>query len=355
METSQQGFQQANVPVPSVSKNFPYDERLSSWEMSQLWLIYEANSSIKCILQYFVATAQDPEIKAVLNYALNGIIPQLSTVTNLFISVGFPIPHGFSDEDVNLNAKRLYSDSLMLTLLRKIIKFGFVKLAHALPLASRPDVQDYLNSALVFTQSLFNKTQHLLAKKGIAIKPPYTPVPDRVNYVTDKNNYYGSLLGKKRPLNVLELTHVSERLETKIAEKAILLGFVQVAIDKKVKAYFSKGNKMLDKEIDKWSSILKDEDLSSSLHWTSEVTDSTESPFSDRLMLFHVMFSITYSITANGFALGNCNRTDLVASFSKITLDLGGYDKEGLDLMIEKGWLEEIPLAADREEIISLH
>jgi len=352
METSQQ-FQQGNAPVPSEEKNFPFDERLSSWEMSQLWLIYQANSSIQCILQYFVATAQDPEIKAVLNDALNGITLQLSTVTNLFNTV-FPIPHGFSDEDVRPNAKRLYSDSLMLTWLRKIIKFGLVKLSHALPLASRPDVRDYLNNALVFTQSLFNKTQDLLVKKGIAIKPPYIPVPDKVNYVTDKYKYYGGLFGKKRPINVLELTHVFERLETKIAEKAMLLGFVQVVKDKEVKAYFSKGNDVVDKGIDRWSSILKDEDLSPSMHWTSEVTDSIESPFSDRLMLFHVMFSITYSITANGFALGNCNRTDIISSFSKATLDLGVYDKEGLDLMIDKGWLEEIPLAADREEIIGL-
>ena len=48
-------------------------------------------------------------------------------------------------------------------------------------------------------------------------------------------------LGNKRPLNVLECTHVFERLETKIAERAILLGFAQVAKDNKVKAYFSKG------------------------------------------------------------------------------------------------------------------
>ena len=87
----------------------------------------------------------------------------------------------------------------------------------------------------------------------------------------------------------------------------------------------------------------------------SEVTNSTESPFSDKLMLFHLLFVITYSITANGFALANCTRTDLVSGFSKATLDLGVYDKEGLDLMIEKGWMEEIPPTADREKIIDLH
>ena len=65
--------------------------------------------------------------------------------------------------------------------------------------------------------------------------------------------------------------------------------------------------------------------------------------------------SILYSITANGFALGNCTRTDLISGFSKALIDLGVYGKEGLELLIEKGWLEEIPPVADLEKIIGLH
>ena len=45
----------------------------------------------------------------------------------------------------------------------------------------------------------------------------------------------------------------------------------------------------------------------------------------------------------------------MVSGFSKVSLDLGVYDKEGLDLMIEKGWMEEIPPTADRKKIIGLH
>ena len=354
METSQQEPQQVNVPVPSEVKNFPYDERLTSREMSQLWVIYQGNSSMKCILQYFVATAQDPEIKAVLSDALNAIPPQLNTIINLFNSVGFPIPYGFSDEDVVLNTKRLYSDSLMLTYLRTINTFGLMKLAHALPAASRPDVRDYLNSALVDAQNILNKTEDLIAKKGIAVKAPYTPIPQQVNFVTDRN-YLGGFLRKNRPFNILECTHVFERLETKISERAILLGFAQVAKDEKVKAYLAKGDKVITKEIDKWASILKDEALPTPILWRSEVTDSTESPFSDKLMLFIVVSSNSYSITANGFALGNCSRTDLVSDFTKAIVDLGAYGKEGLELLIQRGWLEEIPPVADREKLIGLH
>jgi len=354
METSQQEFQQGNAPVPSGVKNFPYDERLSSWEMSELWVIYQGNSSMKCILQYFVATAQDPEIKALLNDFLNIILSNLNTMTNLFNSVGFPIPNGFNDEDVELNTKRLYSDSLMLAYLRTINKFGLIKLAFALPLASRPDVRDYLTNAVVEALNLLNKTEDLIAKKGIAVKPPYTPVPDSVNFVNGKN-YIGGLLSKNRPLNVLECTQVFVRIETKISVRAILLGFAQVAKTKEVKAYLSKGDIFLGKEIEKMSSILIDEDLATPRLWSSEVTDSTESPFSDKLMLFIIVSSLSFAFGANGFALGNCIRTDLVARFSKALLDLGVYGKEGLELLIEKGWMEEIPPVADREKIIGLH
>jgi len=354
MDTYQHGSQQVNTSVPYQVNNFLYEEgRLSSWEMSQLWLIYEANSSLKCIVQYFAATARDIDIKAVLNEALNAIPPRLSNMTELFDSVGFPIPYGFGDEDVVPTAKRLYSDSLMLAYIRTLNKFGLIKLAHALPFASRPDVRECFNSALVEAQNLVNKTEDLLSKKGIANKPPYTPVPDRVTYVTDQN-YNGGLLGGKRPINVLECSYIFERLETKLSERAILLGFAQVVKDEKIKAYFVKGIKVFDKLIDRWSSILKDEDLPTPMLWISEVTNSTQSPFSDRLMLFHLMYCITYSITANGFALGNNNRTDVLLGFSESVLDLGIYGKKGLSIMVEKGWTEEIPLVADREKIIGL-
>jgi len=72
-------------------------------------------------------------------------------------------------------------------------------------------------------------------------------------------------------------------------------------------------------------------------------------------MLFILVSSLSFSFSANGFALGNCIRTDLVAGFGKALLDLGIYGKEGLELMIEKGWLEEISSVADREKIIGLH
>lgn len=354
MEIFQQDFQQENAPTVNAVKNVPYDERLSSWELSQLWLFYQTSSSRKCFFQYFYTQAQDEEIKSLFADTLNALNSQLSTVTYLFNSVGFPIPHGFTDEDVEPNVKRLYSDSLMLIYCNMLSKFRLIVMAHAIPLAIRPDVRDFFNSALAFEQNLFNKTEDLLTKKGINVKPPYTPVPEKVNYI-DNQAWYGDLFSGKRPINILELTHVFLRLKTKLIESAILLGFAQVAKDPKIKAYFLKGLDVFDKEYNRWSAILKKENIILPISWRSEVTDSVESPFSDKLLLFQTLISDTYSVSANGFALANCNRKDLLAAFTEAEIELAAYGKDGLDLMIAHGWMEEIPLVADRNEIVGLH
>jgi hypothetical protein len=353
METSQQVFQQENVTTPGVVKDVPYDERLSSWEISQLWLTYQTVSTKKCFLQYFVAKTEDPDMKTLLNDYLNATFTELSTITDLFNSVGFPIPHGFTDEDVDPNAKRLYSDGLMLSYVRMMGGFRLVKWAHSLSLGIRPDVRDFFNSSLVQEQNLLNKAVDLLASKGINVRPPYTSIPDRVDYISNQS-WYGSLFGETRPLNVLELTHVFRRLENKLYESAILLGFTQAAKDPKIKAYFLKGLDMFDKEISRWSEILNKEDLILPRGWKSEVTDSVESPLSDKVMLFQTILSVTFSVAENGFALANSNRKDLIADYTKVELDLASYGKDGLDLMIENGWMEEIPLATDRNKIIGL-
>jgi len=70
------------------------------------------------LLQYFVAKAQDSEIHSVLEHALQLSTDHINTITQIFNSVNFPIPQGFTDEDVEPNAKRLFSDGYMLTYIR---------------------------------------------------------------------------------------------------------------------------------------------------------------------------------------------------------------------------------------------
>lgn len=345
---------QLNSTIQYLTKNFPYDERLSSMEMSQLWLTYLAYNANKFVYTRYFDTTQDPEFKSLFGDALNIVQSQLGSISSLFNTVGFPIPYGFSDKDINMNAKRLFSDGLMILHLRKQTRFGLVEFGHALSLVTRPDVKGFFNSGLDQQQNLLNKIDEVLERKGIYIKPPYTIVPDEVSYVKDKGDFYGGLLGKNRPINVLELTYLFENLIIKNKAHALLLGFSQVAEDEEVKRCFQKGVEVVRKIRERGSQYLEKENLPLPTTLDSEITDSTEAPFSDRLMVFDKLRVINLSVTAIGFAVANSNRKDIVVSYYRDIWDLANYGKMLLDLYIEKGWMEGIPLVADREEIMGL-
>jgi Protein of unknown function (DUF3231). len=354
METTQQNFQQVNIDIPVTLKDYPYDERLSSWEVGQLWMIYQASSVKIRIFKYMEAKSVDTDIKSVFTDSVNLVSLQHKTVTDIFNSVGFLLPQGFGDKDVNINAQRLFSDSLMLAYLKKINKFALIELAHGLPLTSRPDVRAFLTNTVVESQNLLNKIENIMARKGISIKPPYIPFPDSIKFVKDES-YFGELLGKPRSMNVIELTHLSERIEIKEIERAIRRGFAQVAKDSDVKKIFAENVKVFEKDINRFSKFLQDENMPLPRSWTNEVTNSTEAPFSDRLMFFHSLAALTYSITANGMALSSCNRTDIISAFTKSTVSILTFGKDMLELFIKKGWYEEIPPIDGTQETINLN
>jgi len=56
MDTQQQDFKQAKQQsiAYNAAQDAPSDERLSAFELGQLWEGYMADSAAKCILQYFV-------------------------------------------------------------------------------------------------------------------------------------------------------------------------------------------------------------------------------------------------------------------------------------------------------------
>jgi spore coat protein CotF len=356
METQQQDFNQVkqeSIPYNAV-QDAPSDERLSAFELGQLWEGYMADSLAKCLLQYFVAKAQDPEIRSVLEYALQLSTNHLKTMTQIFNSVGFPIPHGFTDEDVEPNAKRLFSDGFMLIYIRYLTRYGLIKYFTSLTTSVRPDVREFSNRCIDQTQDLHTKADEILIKKGFFSEEAYIPVPDRLQYVYEESSMFKGILGDKRPINALEIAQVFGRLESKLLERPIVLGFSQVVQSQKIQDLFSKAKQVLDKNVQRWSKILRDEYLPLPVSVADEITDSSESPFSDKLMLFHVLTIFGYGLTGYGIAIASCTRADIVTAMNLSIAETMTWAKDAMDLMIQSGWLEKIPQAANRQQIIQL-
>ena len=100
---------------------------------------------------------------------------------NIFIQENFPIPIGFTDEDVNLGAPRLFSDEFYLHYLKYAGKAGMSIYAIAIPIMTREDVRDFFIDTLSSTVNLLTEVNDLLMTKGFYIKPPQIPIPEKVD------------------------------------------------------------------------------------------------------------------------------------------------------------------------------
>lgn len=338
------------IPYSVIQHNVD-DISLTSSEIGQLWSTYMAQSMSKCMVPYFVEKCKDPDMRSVLQLVLDVSNRHVNTITEILNKANFPIPHGFTDEDFDVNAKKLFSDTFMLMYSRFMAKYGLINFSFALTVSARPDICEFFEGCLHDFIEIRKKANNVLLSKGLIERTPYIPIPDRVEYVHAKTKFFKGLMGEKRPLNALEIGHIFINAYSRQLEGALILGFDQVVKSKKIKDYFSRGKQITDKQIGVLGSFLDDEDLPKSINYDALVTDSTESPYSDKLILFHLTVFLAHSISGYGLALANCARPDVVVSFSRLMTELADYVKDGLDLMIENGWLERVPETANRKEL----
>jgi len=52
-----------------------------------------------------------------------------------------------------------------------------------------------------------------------------------------------------------------------------------------------------------------------------------------------------------GKSLATSPRRDLSANYVRLTAEIGHYADDGVDIMIQNGWLEQPPQAVDRDQL----
>ncbi|HZK54684.1 MAG TPA: DUF3231 family protein [Desulfosporosinus sp.] len=326
---------------------------LTSSEIGLIWRTYLCESMAKCYLSYFVEKSKDPDTRAVLKFALEGSRQHINDITDIFKGAKFPIPYGFTEEDFDVTAKKLFSDSFMLTYTRFEARYSMVHFSLAFSNSVRPDICGFFEGCLKDSIELFKKANDVLLAKGLLERTPYIPIPNRVEYVHDVANYFKGLMGEKRPINALEIEQCFVTAQSKLIERTIILGLVQVVKSKILKDYLLRGKQIADKQIEVLGSILLEEDLAIPTNSIHQVSDSKEAPFSDKLILFSITAFSSLSMTGLGTALANCARKDILLALSRLNVEVANYAKGGLDLMITQGWLERTPEAPNRKELRS--
>ncbi|MGG1481867.1 DUF3231 family protein [Bacillus smithii] len=325
--------------------------RLTSGEISHLWSQYLNDSASICMLTYFLEKVEDADIKPIIEHALQLSKDHIQKIATIFINEKNVIPHGFKlEEDVDLNAPRLYSDIFILQFIHQMAKIGLISYSISLSVAVRPDVTNFYSDCLTESQNLYKTAKDLLLSKGLYIKAPYLPELDHVEFVK-KQGFILDFFGEKRPLTALEIANLYANFQRNALGKATLDGFSQVAKSKVATQFFQRGVEISKKHIQLFREKLEESDLSVPITWDSEITESTAHTFSEKLMMFYTTSLISLSVVYYGFSVAFSPRIDIGILYNRVILEIQKYAEDGANIMIKNRWMEQPPMAPDRKEL----
>lgn len=324
--------------------------KITSAEISMLWSTYIGDTMSICVLKHFLQTCEDQDIKPIIKLALSYSYDHVSQISDLFTKESIPLPNGFGEQDVNLQADKLFSDIIYMRYLHHMARTGLNSYSMAKSVSARKDVRNLFKQFYNQTELLYDHNAELMQEKGVFIRSPYIEYPDKVEYVTDRR-FIGGLVGHRRPLLGIEIAHLGVNIEVANVAKTMLLGFSQVAQSQKMSDYFKAGYDLGKKMVEDFMMKLKADDNSYPSTWDSTITNSTDAPFSDKLMLFHTNVQNAIGIGDFGLAIAASLRKDLTVNYESYILRVGAYAEEGAKLLIDHGWFEKPPQSIDREAL----
>ena len=322
--------------------------QLASSEIASLWMGYQNDSMGAAVIEYFLQNVEDAEVKPVLEYALDQSKKHIEKITQHFNEEKLPVPQGFTENDVNLNAPRLFSDTFYLFYLSNMGAFGMVAYNLALSTAARSDIRDYFTGCAISSAKLFNMATDVMLSKGIFVRAPYVEVPKQVSFV-EKDDFLDDLLGNKRPLLTVEVSHLYANSLTNLIGRSLLMGFGQVSNSKDVKNFMFRGMDIANKHLQVFGTLLSDESIPIPSTSDSFVTDSTVAPFSDKLMMCHVAILNAAGIGKYSAGMVASMRKDLHANYLRLATEISQYVDDGAKMMIRNGWLEQPPQAINHK------
>ncbi|WP_411955554.1 DUF3231 family protein [Alkalibacillus sp. S2W] len=290
-------------------------------------------------------------MKTVIQQAITLSESHIDKITEIFNQENYPIPHGFKiEEDVDLTATRLFTDSFVLNYLEQLGILGLNTYSMSLPYSPREDVYNFFSNCLQESDQLLRQATDLLMEKGIFNRGSYLPVPEGIDFV-QKQSFLTGYFGNKRPLTGPEITNLEGNYKRNALGTAILIGFSQVANSKEVREYCLRGKEIAKKHCEIFGSVLGDNDIDIPPTSETEVTDSTTYTFSDKLMMFYTTSLIAISVGYYGASMSMSPRRDVAVHYDRLIHETLLYAEDGANIMIKHGWLEEPPRALDREEL----
>lgn len=325
--------------------------RLTSGELTHLVIQYMQDSGNVCTLSYFLEKVEDEEIKPIIEHALKLSQDHLQKISAILTEEKHAVPHGFKvEEDVDLTAPRLYSDSFKLFYVYQMAVIGLVSYASSLSNSVRSDITTYFQERLSETIELHEMSKDVLLSKGLFIRAPYLSNLNEVD-VIKKQGFIWDILGEKRTLIGAEVTNLFSNIQRNTVGMAVLTGFSQVAQSKEVTKFIQRCIDVGKKHISLLGEKLIENNLPVPMSWDHEVTSSTAYTFSDKLMMNYTTSLIALSIGYYGTAISQSPRMDLGVMYNRLSAEIQKLIEDGANIMIKNNWLEQPPMAPNRNDL----
>lgn len=334
------------------TKAVEHHARLSSAEVANLWTQYMTDTLARCFIHHALRHASDRDVRSMLETALDLSLAHIEKIESFLSQEDYAIPQGFTLERdvINPDAPALFTDMFLLQYFYVMTLLGLTSYAGALSTSTRPDQREYFSQCNRESMELFNQISDIMLEKGIANRSPHVYPPQEVDFV-EQQGYLAGWFGRREPLNAIEISSLyfnMVKIELKVALES---AFGQVVQSEDIRKYMQRGKKLCQEQFHDLGLNLAENDLPLPRRLESEVTDSTTPPFSDKFMLYHIVTLISASAAFYGAGLSVSQRRDLAAKYTAMIAQMGLYAEDGVNLLIDKAWMERPPAAVDRKAL----
>jgi hypothetical protein len=324
--------------------------KLTSSEIGTLWGEYVNGTMTDVINRYMLSIIDDEDIKSIFEDAIDTFGKQKKQIVTFLEKDGFPVPIGFTEMDLYKGTKRLFTDIFCLNYLHIMTLHGLLGHITSLGVSVREDLRHFYDACDNDGKRMYHRTIELLLEKGHFQRDPLFYPAENPEFISSRD-FSDGYFGKGRVLAATEIISISFNLKKSIMAKTLSIAFSQAAQNKEVRKFLEDSEKTSDQQIKAFTKIMQADNLPAPKSLETEVTDSTDAPFSDRLMLYHIGFLFQAAQVYHGTGLASAMRTDLVTAFESIILKNLMVTKKWFNIMVENKWLEQPPLAPNRKEL----
>lgn len=334
--------------MSNTNNHRPFLE-LTANEVSNLWSSFLMNSMQQRLLEYFLASTDDSKIKQIIQKMLTQCQENINELKEIFDKENLNAPQGFTEEDVRVDATKVFSDTFILNFCFDLTHLSMSTYPIALSDCTRNDIRDHFQVNIAFSVKIQDEIVELMLSQGVYLKPPHVAIDSEVEYA-DNFMYLNGFFGGSRPLNAAEIANLSRIIHRAQFSKMVFVTFSKLAERKELKQHFGKGRDGIEKVLDSLQEVLDKENIPISASGDYQISNVEISPFSDKLMLFFVNTCLgIFCFAMISQAMTSSLRTDIVSKLGKISDDMKKFYGMGLLLAIKEKWFEQPPQAVDRK------